>query len=173
MNSDKQIIIDEILERINSSPFVIVTDYTGITVDQFTELRDRLRESGSQCQVAKNSFVKRALREVEAPADIEESLSGQTAIVTGEADICAAAKVLKTFMEKTSKASVKSGILDGKFLSAEEVAALADLPPREVLLAKLLGLLNQPATMLARVLNEPGTQLARVLQAKNDAEAAE
>ncbi len=178
MNNDKQIIIDDILGKINSSPFVIVTDYTGITVTQFSELRKRLREAGSSCQVAKNSFVKRALREVDAPTEIDDTLKGQTAIVTGDADICAAAKVLNKFVDEFKKPTVKSGILEGRYLSASDVAGLADLPPKEVLIAKLLGILqqpganlvrlmNQPATQLVRVLNEPGASLTRVLQAKN------
>lgn len=168
MNPDKQIIIDEILERIKSSPFLIVTDYTGITVGQFTELRKRLGAAGSKCQVAKNSFVKRALRNADAPDNIEETLSGQTAIVTGESDICAAAKVLKDFAKQFSKPALRSGILDGKYLSPDEIQSLADLPSREVLLATLLGVLQAPAQKLVRTLNEPAASLARVLQAKAD-----
>ncbi len=163
MNPDKQIIIDELLDRLNQSPFVIVTEYTGITVDQFAELRSRLRETGSRCQVAKNSLVKRALRELEAPAEVGDSLKGQTAIVTGDSDICAAAKVLNSFIDEFRKPTLKSGLLDGKFLTAQEVAGLADLPPKEVLIAKLLGVLNQPGVNLVRLLNEPGSQLVRVL----------
>lgn len=168
MNPDKQIIIDEILERIQNSPFVIVTDYTGITVDQFTTLREKLRESGARCQVAKNTFVKRALKAAEAPEDIASDLTGQTAIVTGESDICGAAKVLKDFAKDASRPELKSGILDGKYLTPDEIRALADLPPREQLLAQLLGTLMAPAEKLVRTLNEPGASLARLLKAKSE-----
>lgn len=168
MNEDKQIILDQLLDRINKSPFVIVTEYTGITVGQFVELRKRLKATGSQCQVAKNTFVKRVLREGNAPAEIEETLNGQTAIVTGETDICAAAKVLKEFAREFKKPALKSGLLEGKYLSAEQVQGLADLPPKEVLLAQLLGVLQAPAAKLVRTLNEPAASLARVLQAKAD-----
>ncbi len=166
MNADKQIIVDDILETINGSPFVIVTEYGGITVDQFTELRKRLKEAGSRCQVAKNSFVKRAFRSVDAPEEIDDHLKGQTAIVTGDQDICAAAKVLKEFAKEFDKPELKSGLLDGKFLGPEDIKALADLPPREVLLAQLLGVLNAPGSKLVRTLNEPGSALARLLEAK-------
>lgn len=168
MNPDKQIIIDDILEQINGSPFVIVTDYTGITVDQFTELREKLRQSGARCQVAKNTFVKRALKTAEAPEDIAADLTGQTAIVTGESDICGAAKVLKEFAKQSEKPQLKSGILDGKYLSPDEIRALADLPPREVLLGQLLGTLMAPAEKLVRTINEPGASLARLLKAKSE-----
>ena len=166
MNPDKQIIIDDIMAKINSSPFVIVTDYTGVTVDQFTDLRHKLRDAGARCQVAKNTFVKRALKAADAPDDINSDLTGQTAIVTGDADICGAAKVLKEFSKKTDKPKLKSGILDGKYLSSEDIRALADLPPREVLLAQLLGVLMAPAQKLVRTLNEPAASLARLLNAK-------
>jgi len=171
MNADKQLIIDGILTRINASPFVIVTQYTGITVKQFTELRKRLVSAGSRCEVAKNTFVKRALRDAKAPEEIEGSLIGQNAIITGESDICAAAKVLRDFIKEFSKGEIRSGILDGKYLGPDEVRGLADLPPKPVLLAQLLGVLQAPASKLVRTLNEPGASLARVLQAKADKEA--
>lgn len=171
MNPDKQIMVDDILQRINSSPFVIVTEYSGITVQQFSELRKRLRNAGSKCHVAKNSLVKQALRKVSAPEEVDRSLKGQTAIVTGEADICAAAKVLRDFAKEFSRPKTRSGIMDGKYLSPEQIEGLADLPPRPVLLAQLLGVLQAPGARLVRTLNEPGASLARVLKAKADKEA--
>lgn len=167
-NADKTTIIDAIYEDINGSPFVILTEYTGITVDQFGELRKRLRATGSKCQVAKNTFVRQALRSADAPSEIEESLKGQTAIVTGDQDICAAAKVLKEFAKEFEKPALKSGILDGKYISENEIRGLADLPPKPVLLAQLLGVLNAPGSKLVRTLNEPGASLARLMQAKAD-----
>lgn len=166
MNPDKQIMIDELLGRINSSPFLIVTEYAGITVQQFSELRKRLRNAGSKCHVAKNSLVKQALRKSDAPEDVDRSLKGQTAIVTGESDICAAAKVLRDFAKEFTRPKLKSGILDGKYLTPEQITGLADLPPRPVLLAQLLGVLQAPGARLVRTLNEPGASLARVLNAK-------
>lgn len=166
MKDQKQLIIDELLERINHSPFLLVADYTGLTVANFTELRNRLGATGSECHVVKNSFVKRAARVADLPGELNEALEGQTAIVTGERDICAAAKVLKNFAAEFDKASVKAGVLDGKLLNAEQVKALASLPSREILLATLLGVLQAPATNLVRVLNEPASSLARVLKAR-------
>lgn len=165
MNPDKKIIVDELLARVNESPFLLVVDYAGMTVPQFNELRGRLREGGAECHVAKNSHMKRALEAAGMP-EMDAVLAGQTAFITGEEDVCGAAKAVKNFAKEFKRPEVKAGLLDGEILDETQVKALAELPPREVLLATLLGVINQPATMLARVLNEPGTSLARVIKAK-------
>ena len=167
MNPDKKYIIDELFERVNSSPYVLVVDYTGMTVPEFDELRNRLTENGSECHVAKNTYMRKALENAELP-DISEHLLGQTAFVTGESDVCAAAKTVKNFVKEFKKPEIKTGILDGDILDVAQVNALADLPSREVLLATLLGTINAPATALARVLNEPASSLARVIKAKHE-----
>lgn len=168
MKEVKQVIIDELLESINESPYLLVADYGGMTVPEFEELRKRLKTKGAKFQVAKNSFVRRAGESAEFPDGFSEFLSGQTAVVTGETDVCAAAKELKEFNKEVGKPGVRGGILDGELLDEGKVKALADLPPMEVLQAQLLGMLNQPAQKLVTVLNEPGSALARVLQAKSD-----
>jgi large subunit ribosomal protein L10 len=168
MRPEKANIVQDLKDQLNSSPFLLVTDYTGLKVDQFAELRTRLVAVGAECHVVKNTMLRIAANELGMP-DISTSLSGQTAIVTGEQDICATAKVLKTFAAEFKKPAVKAGILDNAPLSAEQVHAMADLPPLPVLQAQLLGLLNSPGSRLVRTLNEPGTSLARVLKAKVDA----
>ena len=168
MKEVKKIIIDDLLSRINDSPFLLVADYGGMTVPQFEDLRKKLKAQGAKFQVAKNSFVRQAAESAEYPDGLSEYLSGQTAIVTGESDVCAAAKELKNFEKDNGKPGIRAGVLDGELLDEAKVKALAELPPMEVLQATLLGMLNQPATKLATVLNEPGASLARVLQAKSD-----
>ncbi|HUF62129.1 MAG TPA: 50S ribosomal protein L10 [Verrucomicrobiales bacterium] len=168
MQAEKQTLIDELVDRIQSSPFLLVTDYTGLTVSQFGVLRGRLRESGARYHVAKNTYLKRVASNSEFPEYLSGAFSGQTAIVTGQADVCAAAKVLKTFEKEFQRPKIRAGLLDGRFLAGTEVLALAELPPREVLLAQLLGLIQAPATGLVRLLNEPGSRLARLLQAHVD-----
>ncbi|MDP0490883.1 MAG: 50S ribosomal protein L10 [Verrucomicrobiota bacterium JB023] len=165
MNPDKKIIVDEILERVNGSPFLLVVNYNGMTVPQFNELRNRLSEHGSECHVGKNRFMRIALEQAGLPT-LESDLKGQTAFITGESDVCAAAKVLKNFTKEFKKPEIVSGILDGAVLSANEIGDLAELPSREVLLAQLLGVINAPATKLLRTINEPGGSLARVIKAK-------
>ena len=166
MNPDKKYIIDELFERVNSSPYVLVVDYTGMTVPQFDELRTRLIENGSECHVAKNTYMRKALENAKLP-DISEYLLGQTAFVTGDSDVCGAAKTVKNFIKEFKKPEIKTGILDGDILNAAQVHALADLPSREVLLATLLGTINAPATKLVRTINEPAASLARVIKAKH------
>ena len=166
MNPDKQIIIDQLLERVNASPFVLVVEYTGMSVPQFCELRNRLSEGGAECHVAKNTHMKRVLTEAGLP-DLSESLVGQTAFVTGEQDVCAAAKAVANFTKEFKMPAIKGGVLDGSELDAAQVQELAKLPSREVLLGQLLGVINAPATKLLRTINEPGGSLARVIKAKN------
>lgn len=168
MRPEKANIVKDLKDQLNASPFLLVADYTGLKVDQFAELRTRLAAVGAECHVVKNTMLKIAATELGLP-DLSSSLAGQTAIVTGEQDICAAAKVVKVFAAEFKKPSVKAGILDNALLTADQVQIMADLPPLPDMRAQLLGLLNTPASRLARTLNEPGASLARVLKAKVDA----
>ncbi len=167
MNPDKKYIVDELLERVNNSPFVLVVEYSGVTVQEFAELRNRLSETGAECHVAKNTFMKKTLELAELPA-LDEHLKGQTAFITGEDDVCGASKAIKNFIKEFKKPEIKVGILDGDVLDESQINALADLPSRDELLGKLLGTINEPGIQLLRTLNEPGGSLARVLQAKAD-----
>jgi large subunit ribosomal protein L10 len=168
MKELKSILIENLLAKVNTSPYLFLVDYTGLTVDKFTELRKRLRVAGAEVHVYKNRLVKKATERAGLPAEIGDSLKGQTAVVTGEKDVCAAAKVMKTFADEFEKPQMKAGVLDGKYLTADGLKVLADLPARDVLLAQLLGVLQAPASQLVRLLNEPAASLARVIQAKGD-----
>ena len=169
MRSEKQFISKEYLERLNGSPFFIVMDYRGLTVTNFTELRKRLRGAGSEMHVVKNSIFRVAAKEA-GLADLKGVLNGQVAVVTGQKDVSAAAKILKTFTTEFSKGQVQFGYLKDKRLEGKDLMELADLPSLDVLRAKLLGLFQAPAAKLARLINTPGSQLARVLQARVDKE---
>ncbi len=151
MNADKTVIIDQLKEKVNASPFLLVIDYTGVTVPEFTALRASLAQVGATCMVAKNTFMAKAISEAGLP-DITAALKGQTAYVVGESDVCAAAKAINTFAKASKKAPYKTGILDGAELSPEKIKALGDLPSREVLLATLLGTINGAGSALARVI---------------------
>ena len=165
MRPEKANIVSDLSEKLNRSPFLLVTDYQRMKVAQFGELRNRLAPTGAQVHVVKNSFLKRAMTASGLP-DVAEQLSGQTAVVTGDKDVAPVAKVLKTFAAEFKIAAVKIGVVDKSVLSTAEVELLADLPSREVLLAQFLGVLSAPATKLARILNEPAASLARLLNAK-------
>lgn len=165
MRLEKKSIVADLSKSLNASPFLLVTDYAGLRVHQFSELRNRLAGVGAQCHVVKNSFLKKSATELGYP-DFSDSLIGQTAIVTGEQDVCAAAKVLKSFTAEFQKPVVRLGVLDNALLSADDIKSLADLPSKEVLQATLLGVLLAPASKLVRTLNEPAASLARLLAAK-------
>ena len=168
MRAEKANIVEDLRNKLNGSPFLFVADYTGLTVDKFGELRTRLAGVGARCHVVKNTFLRRAAKEVGLP-ELGE-LQGQTAIVLGEKDVAAAAKVLKGFAAEFQKPTVKTGVVDRVLVSSEQIKAIADLPSREIMLAMFLGVLQAPASRLVRVLNEPASALARVLKAKAEKE---
>ena len=165
MRPEKANIVSELSAKLNQSPFVLVTDYQHMKVDQFDELRNRLAPVGAQVRVVKNSFLKRAMAASGLP-EVADKLTGQTAVVTGEKDVAPVAKILKAFAVEFKIATLKIGVVDRNILSTSEIESLAELPPREALQARLLGLLLSPATKLVRLLNEPGSALARLLNAK-------
>ena len=152
MNPDKKVIADQLITRINTSPYVLLVDYTGMTVPQFNEIRKRLRGVGSSLHVTKNSYVKVAGASRGFPEALNADLKGQTAIVFGESDVCRAAQVVKKFRTETKRPGIKSAVLDGQLLTPEKVETLADVGSREDLLATLLGVLNAPGSSIARAI---------------------
>jgi large subunit ribosomal protein L10 len=169
MRTEKQFITNEYVSRLNSSPFFIVVDYRGLTVTNFTELRKRLRGAGSEMHVVKNSIFRVAAKEA-GVADLSGTLAGQLAVVTGQKDVSAAAKILKGFTKEFSKGNVQFGYLKSQRLEGKDLMELADLPSIEILRSKILGLFQAPAAQLVRMINAPGAQLARVIQARVDKE---
>jgi large subunit ribosomal protein L10 len=171
MRPEKAGIVSELSEALKRSPFVLVTDYRGMKVVDFSELRSRLAPAGAAVHVVKNNFLKRAMADSGFP-DVGDQFAGQTAVVTGEADVAPVAKIFKTFASEFKLAALKIGFVDRAVLSTAELETLAELPAREVLQARLLGMLLSPAARLVRLLNEPATALARLLKAKAEREGA-
>ena len=171
MRPEKANIVLELSETLKRSPFVLVTEYRGMKVADFGELRSRLAPAGAEVHVVKNNFLKRAMADSGFP-DVGDQFAGQTAVVTGQADVAPVAKIFKTFANEFKLAALKIGFVDRAALSTAELETLAELPAREILQAQLLGLLLSPATRLVRLLNEPATALARLLNAKAEKEGA-
>src|SRR5204862_2408168 len=167
MRPEKASIVSDLSEKLNRSPFLLVTDYQRMKVDQFGELRNRLATAGAEVRVVKNSFLKRAMADSGMP-DVADKLTGQTAIVMGENDVAPVAKILKSFAAEFKIAALKIGVVNKSVMSTSDVEALAELPSREILLAQVLGLFQAPATRLVRILNEPAAAFARLLKAKGD-----
>jgi large subunit ribosomal protein L10 len=162
MRVEKKFISAEYVSRLNASPFFLVVDYKGLSVLQFTELRKRLNKAGGEVHVVKNTIFRIAAKEA-GLGDLTGQLAGQLAVVTGKKDIAASAKVIKSFQAEFEKPKLQFGMLGDKRLSADEVRAIADLPPLSELQAKILGLLQAPAQKLVAVIGTPGSQIARVL----------
>jgi large subunit ribosomal protein L10 len=167
MRAEKQLLTKEYAARLNASPFFIVVGYQGLTVAHLTELRKRLKTAGSEIHIVKNSVFRVAAKEA-GVGDLNGSLAGQMAVVTGQKDISAAAKALKNFAAEFDKLKLKFGYLDNQRLEEASIKALADLPSLDVLRAKLLGLFNAPATKLVTLINTPAVQLAQVIKAKSE-----
>ena len=165
MRAEKKLLTSEYVARLNGSPFFIVAGYQGLKVAHLSELRKRLKLAGAEVHVVKNTVFRVAAKEA-GVADLNGSLAGQIAVVTGQKDISAAAKALKNFAAEFDKLKLKFGYLNSQRLEPASIIALADLPSIEVLRAKLLGLLNAPATKLVTLINTPASQLAQVIKAK-------
>jgi len=165
MRAEKQLLTKEYAARLNASPFFIVVGYQGLKVEHLTELRKRLTQAGAEVHVVKNTVFRVAAKEA-GVADLNGSLAGQLAVVTGKKDISAAAKALKNFAAEFDKLKLKFGYLNNQRLENDSIIALADLPSLDVLRAKLLGLFNAPATKLVTLINTPATMLAQVIKAK-------
>jgi large subunit ribosomal protein L10 len=167
MRAEKQLLTKEYVTRLNASPFFIVVNYRGLKVSHLTELRQRLKKVGAEIHIVKNSIFQIAAKEA-GVGELNGSLSGQLAVVTGQKDISAAAKTVKNFGAEFDKLKVQFGYLDNQRLEQAAILVLADLPSLDVLRAKLLGLFNAPATKLVVLLNTPARQLAQVIKAKSE-----
>ena len=158
----------ELIKRLNSTfnnaGVVVVTHQSGLTVDESTDLRVKMREVGAKYQVAKNRIVKLALKDTKYE-NIIDLFSGPTAIAVSE-DPVSAPKIIFKFAKENDKLSIIGGGLDGKTLSVDEVKQLASLPSLDELRGKLVGLIKSPSQKLASVAVAPANKLVNVLHAK-------
>ena len=134
----KKVVVAEIKEKLVAAKSVVLIDYRGLTVAEVTELRNQCRKAGVEYAVLKNTMVNLAAKEAGIEG-LESYLKGPTAVAFGMEDAVAPAKVLTEFIKKTKKTEVKCGLLDGQILDAAGVEALAAIPSREVLIAKIMG----------------------------------
>ncbi len=147
----KKAIVADLAEQLKASPAGVVVNYQGITVEADTKMRKALREAGVNYTVMKNSLTGRACEEV-GLGDMKQYLSGMTAIAIAKDDAVAPAKVLKEYAEKIESFEILAGYLDGKVVDKATVMQLADIPSKEVLLAKFLGSIKSPLYNLAYAL---------------------
>lgn len=170
-NANKIEDVAAIKDRFARASAVILADYRGLTVKEMQALRATLRDSGAELRVYKNTLAQIAMRELALP-DLGELLDGPTAFLFSYSDPVAPAKAIVDFTKDHKLLEIKGGFIDSTITSADGVQALASLPSREVLIAKLLGTMLNPIQGFARVLNGPVEAFARTVQAVADQKAA-
>ena len=169
--AQKVLEVQKFSDGLASAKITICADYRGVTVAQATKLRNDLRSAGCDAKVYKNTLAKLSVEEVLKEAETAEKekfsklFHGPSFVVFGNEDPVAAAKVLQKFAKECEAFQVKGGWFDGSFLDQKGIDSVASLPGREESLAKLLYLLNTPATQLVRVLAASGTQVVRAIAA--------
>lgn len=169
MRPEKKYLVEEVSTHLEKSDYVYLANYSRISVEETADLRNRLNAEGAEFHVVKNSILNVAAKERELP-DLSEHLEGPVAIIVGGNNPSGVAKVLQTFFKEKEKVELKGGVVDDRLLTREEVAELAKLPGLDVLRAQLLGLLNQPASLMVQVLAAVPRSMVQVLQAKVDKE---
>lgn len=164
--------VAEIIEALKGATTGVLVDYRGLTVEEDTKLRNDLRAAGVKYFVVKNTLLRLAAKETGLD-ELDSILHGPTAIALSE-DAVAPAKVISDFAKDNEKFEIKSGFMDGKILSMDEITKLAKTPNKETLIAKMMGSLNSPISGLARLLStiaEGGVEISDLI-AKKTAEAA-
>lgn len=168
---EKQTIVAQYEDWLKKAEAIFLTEYSGLTMPDFDELRKRVREAGGEYHVVKNTLGKVAF--ITSGLDVpKEYLLGSTALGVAFSDAPGVAKAIADFAKDKTAVKIKGGFLGTKPLSAQEVSRLATLPSLPVVRAQFLALLNTPATQLTRLLAEPGRRVAQVLKAYADKPAA-
>ena len=148
---EKKQIVSSLAEQFKTAVSGVFVDYCGLTVEQDTQLRNKLREAGVEYKVIKNTLTRFAAKEVGFD-ELDPILNGPTSLALSMTDEVAPAKVIADFAKDNEQLEIKAGFLDGKVLALDEVTKLAATPNRETLIAKMLGSLNAPISNLARTL---------------------
>ena len=166
--SDK---IAQIKEKVEKAQVAIVTEYQGMSVEDITKLRRALQNEDGDYMVTKNTLAKIAVKDTEYEL-LTDLLTGPIAIAFGYGDQVMPAKALAKFIKETEKGKIVGAVLDGKLLSADEAKALASLPSKQEIYAKMLGCINSPASGIANSINAVMSQLTRTMAAVRDQKTA-
>ena len=145
-------VVQEIVDDFKAAKSVVLVEYRGINVAQDTALRAELRKAGVKYRILKNTMTRFAVKEV-GWTDLEKSLVGPTAVATSDSDLVAPAKILSEYAKKIDKLKIKAGVVEGNILDINGVKALAELPPKDILVATVLGTLKAPISGFVNVLN--------------------
>lgn len=165
---DKKAIVADLKESLSESTLALVIEYQGLTVAEITDLRRRLRPSGTVCKVAKNTLMGIAIEGQEKWQPMSELLKGTSAFLLVKEDFSGAIKAYQDFQKASKKTELRGGVMDGRLLKEPDVKVLGDLPSKEQLMAQIAGAINALATKIAVGINEVPSSLARALQAVAD-----
>ncbi len=165
MRPEKKYLVQEISQHLEKSNYFFLTDFTGVSVSEAADLRNKLAGHGAEFHVIKNRLLNVALKERDVEG-VDEYLTGPTALVVGGEDPSGTAKVIAAFIKSEEKFTWKGGVLGAEVFDPEKINKLKDLPSLEVLKAKLLGLLNTPSQKFAGTLNAVPGSLLNVLSQK-------
>lgn len=174
LESKKQIVAD-MIEKLKTAQAGVLVDYCGLTVEEDTDLRNKLRAAGVEYKVVKNTLTRFAAKEVGFD-ELDAVLNAPTSLAVSYDDPVAPAKVIADFAKDNEKLEIKSGFLDGKVISLEEINQLAKTPSKDVLIAKIMGSLNSPISALARTLQaivDNGVELSEIEAPKKEDAAEE
>ena len=172
--ADKVAVVTSLTDVFSGSSGAILTDYRGMTVSEISDLRKKLRPSGGEYHVVKNTLFKRAAGDSLSP-ELEGLLAGPTAIAFAKDDVVGVAKALLDFLRvlRKDEVKVKGGLVDGRIYSPDQVTALSKVPPKEVVQAQLVGTLQAPLSNFAGTMNGVLSEFAKTLQALADKRQAE
>ena len=163
--TDKEQFITDFRERLGSSPTMYLTDFSGLDVKSLTTLRSELRANGAQFMVVKNRIAKLALSELDLPS-LDDHLVGPTGFIIAGEDAVLPAQTIKKFAKENDDRPVfKVGILDSKLVEADQIKKIADLPPKEQLLAELAGAFEAPMAAFAAALGALTQEVAGLIDA--------
>lgn len=163
--------ISQMKEKIEKAKVAIVTDYKGLSVEEITKLRRSIQKEDGDYMVTKNTLAKIAVKGTEYEI-LTDALTGPVAIAFGFEDQVAPAKALAKFIKESKKGEILAAAMDGKLLSAAEAKALASLPSKQEIYAKMLGCINSPASGIANSINAVMSSLTRAMAAVRDQKSA-
>jgi large subunit ribosomal protein L10 len=165
LKSEKEVLIKELTDKFSRAKAVIVSEMVKVDVATVTKLRKKLRDGGVEFKVLKNTLARRAAKGNSVEV-IAGDFVGPVSVAVSYGDVVAPAKILMDFIKDLTTIKVKSAVIEGKRIDLNGVKALAKMPGLPTLRAQILGMINQPASKLARTIKEPGNALARVLSAR-------
>ncbi|MFW6358260.1 MAG: 50S ribosomal protein L10 [Chroococcales cyanobacterium] len=169
LESKKQVVAD-LKDILSESQMAVVIDYKGLSVAEITDLRNRLRPSGGQCKVAKNTLIGRAVNGDENWQPMQEFLKDSSALILAKDDISAAIKAYKEFQKATKKSELRGGVMEGRALTKDQVEAIGELPSKEQLIAQIAGAINAVTAKIAIGINEVPSSLGRGIKAVSEQE---